>query len=98
MDEAKPNSPEDAGYTHGGGGYCRSCRAPIHWAEINGKRHPVDRAIDAGGNIILWKSPDGSLHGRVLKKGEPAPEGHPTRKSHFATCVNAKQHRRGGSR
>jgi hypothetical protein len=102
MDEPKPNSPADVGFTdpasrpplHTGPGFCRSCKAPIYWVDINGKGHPVDREISEKGNVVVWRKTNGYLHGRVLKKAEPVPEGCVTRLSHFATCPQARQHRK----
>jgi len=77
-----------------GPGVCRSCKAPIFWVDINDKMHPVDREITPDGNIVLWRKEEtGYLHGKVLKKNEVPPPGCVTRKSHFATCPNSKEHR-----
>ena len=73
--------------------YCRSCNAPIVWIVTEtGKKMPLDHAAVESGNIIIV---DRQAH--VLKAGEAVPEGTPRFKSHFATCVNAKQHRRKAS-
>ena len=65
---------------------CRSCGAPIEWAvSPAGKRLPLDVAFGPG-NLLL------DQHGvaRVVRDGEG------TRRSHFASCPNAGQHRRRG--
>lgn len=68
---------------------CRSCGKPVDWVTTeSGKKMPLDEKPDPSGNIVL-------IHGiaHVLKKGEEPLE-RPTRTSHFATCPNAKTHRK----
>lgn len=76
---------------------CRSCGAPIRWVETeNGRRMPIDPEPYTG------ESPAGLF---VLRERERAPSlaiatpplafpGEPLFRSHFATCPNAKEHRR----
>jgi hypothetical protein len=65
---------------------CRSCNARIRWVKTEGgKQMPVDAELVAGGNIELrnglavYVAPVAQVRRYV---------------SHFATCPNAKQHRR----
>jgi hypothetical protein len=63
---------------------CKSCGAPIEWAHTkNGKRVPLDPGTAENGNLRL--DDDGVVH--------HAP-GEGDRVTHFATCPNAKAHRR----
>ena len=69
---------------------CRSCDAPIEWAiTVKGSRIPLDPGEDDGGNIIV--DVDGIAH--VVGPGDNGRV--PRRRSHFATCPNAAQHRKG---
>ena len=64
---------------------CRSCGAEIEWAKTAaGKRIPLDAESVIEGNIEL--SEGGMV--RVVRNGSG------DRVSHFATCPNAKEHRR----
>lgn len=87
--------------------YCSSCSAPILWAQLlddDGQRQktpsgrmksiPVDFEPVAGGNVVVFHRPGQGIVCRVLKRGEQPPPGARTRVSHFATCPQAKQHRR----
>lgn len=70
---------------------CRSCDAPVVWKRTEaGKAMPIDPAPVAGGNVVLLD--DDQVH--VLHADESA-DGVDTYVSHFATCPNAKGHRRG---
>ncbi len=88
---------------------CRSCRAPIVWAETTqGRRIPLD-AEDMGG----WKAPTPAPDGNVMATGSrldpkfgsvmivqilgpgQAPAGETLYRSHFATCPQADAHRGG---
>jgi hypothetical protein len=67
---------------------CNSCQAAIIWATTaKGKAMPLDVEPSASGNIELrsgiahFVTPDQSALG-------------PRYISHFATCVNARQHRK----
>lgn len=73
---------------------CKSCRAAILWTVTeSGARMPVDFAPVVDGTIAIsvgehegrraWRS-------RVAQIGESVVR----RKSHFATCPNAKEHRK----
>lgn len=83
---------------------CRSCDAAVVWVETEaregkpGKRMPLDadpantsRAlkVDDGNLVMIGTTPDGTPIVRYVPKG---PNHY---RSHFATCVNAKAHRRG---
>jgi hypothetical protein len=72
-------------------GFCRSCNAPIYWVEWKGKKHPVDRAVTEDGNLQLFRRADDTVYAEhvaiVDRKGKAL------RKSHFATCPSAEQHR-----
>lgn len=78
---------------------CRSCSAPIEWAVTDKKmrRIPLDPLPDG-----LDRSPNANLAavGRKVPTGEvlvsAVGKDHPqaTRISHFATCPNAKRHRK----
>jgi hypothetical protein len=58
-------------------GQCRSCGAPIQWAElVSSKRHPFDRLVISGVQADL-------LGGRIIEEIESA-------HSHFVTCPDAK--------
>lgn len=69
---------------------CRSCQAPIRWKLTEaGKRMPIDRDPVPDGNVVLL---DGDrVH--VLHADEVADDV-PRYVSHFATCPNARGHRR----
>jgi len=70
---------------------CRSCGAPILWAETpKGKRIPIDPTPVPDGNIFLV-----TREGGRPPLAMPAITGNPDRwKSHFATCPNADKHRK----
>lgn len=83
---------------------CKSCGAEITWAwtETN-KRMPLDAEPSDKGNMeIIGRRDDPDEPPtpivRVLKQGEadtlPGLEPPPRYISHFATCVNASDHRR----
>lgn len=76
---------------------CRSCRAPIVWAQtVNGDAMPVNAAPDAGGNVMLGLE-RGQLKAHTLKRGQAAgarAAGRELYRSHFADCPDAKHHRR----
>ena len=77
---------------------CRSCGAPLLWALTErGRRIPLDRNPVPDGNIEIKETEDGPPISRVVSgQGTLSPGLFPaTRyKSHFATCPNAKRHRR----
>jgi len=65
---------------------CRSCRVPIEWVRTtSGKRIPLDIGEHPGGNIVLV---DGVAH------YVSADHDTPRRRTHFATCPHAADHRR----
>lgn len=71
---------------------CRSCGAPIFFVTTTkGHKMPIDRASVPDGNV--WVDPDT----KIAHVGNP-PAGALRFVSHFATCPNAKRHRRGGKR
>lgn len=72
---------------------CRSCGAEIEWARTEkGKSMPLDADPVKGGNIVV-ESRVATDHGMApLAKYVTAGEG--DRVSHFATCPEAKEHRR----
>lgn len=84
---------------------CRSCGAPVVWVETEakadkpGRRMPLDadperptKALKVdGGNIIFTGARSGSGAWLVRYVGV----GPGRYRSHFATCPNAKGHRRG---
>jgi hypothetical protein len=79
--------------------HCRSCGAEIRWVHtVSGATMPLDYHPVPDGNIVaVLPAPEGTEPlARVLGKDDPRPEGQPLFKSHFATCPNANQHRRGG--
>jgi hypothetical protein len=65
---------------------CKSCGTPIEWARTEkGKRIPLDLRVRAE-NANLFLDDEGVVHYVAPGEGE--------RISHFATCPNAKTHRR----
>lgn len=76
---------------------CNSCHAPVIWAETRtGKRMPVDTRPHPDGNVRIVAHPSGVQMAEVLGPLEVAAAEQPLHRSHFATCPNAAQHRRGG--
>lgn len=77
---------------------CRSCRAPLLWALTEkGRRIPLDRNSVPDGNIELEETDEGPPMSRVVPREDRILPGFfhtPRYKSHFATCPNAKRHRR----
>lgn len=71
-------------------GRCRSCGARIIWCStVRGKSMPVDWAPSDDGNLII----DGDGVARVIDL--LSPKDSPRHKSHFATCPDADEHRKG---
>jgi len=68
---------------------CRTCEAPILWAETPyGRPMPLDADPHPDGKWTF-------VAGKAWQAGEEDRRLHrPLRKSHFATCPNASQHRR----
>jgi hypothetical protein len=87
---------------------CSSCAAPIFWAQLldekgerirrqdgrGWKSIPVNLGHDPKGNVVLWDRKGQGIVGRVLRQGEAPPPGTKLRTSHFATCPDAKKHRK----
>lgn len=74
---------------------CSSCAAPIMWAKVtrSGARIPIDADPVAGGNVRVVAGD----RVEVLTKAEAeAAEraGVPLHVSHFATCPDAREHRK----
>jgi hypothetical protein len=66
---------------------------------VSGKAMPVDEAPSADGNIVLDSTPMQPvatvLSGAELATARAArPDQHRLRTSHFATCPNARAHRK----
>lgn len=77
---------------------CRSCRAPIVWAiTAQGYRMPVNEKPAADGNLAIdpLSKSSGFLAARYLKKDDELRPGEWRGTSHFATCPNAGEHRKG---
>lgn len=85
---------------------CRTCNAPIIWAITvpGGKRMPLDAAAlttaglqaDTRGAFALLQATDAPLAIGLDALPSNTLELEPTlRRSHFATCPNADEHRRG---
>jgi hypothetical protein len=77
---------------------CSSCGAEIEWGvTAKGRRVPLDsinREAPATPNLIVVGTfRNGTLAVDVAADGDERPR---TRVAHFATCPNAKQHRRRG--
>jgi len=67
-----------------GKGTCRSCGAPVEWAELtSGKRHPFD------GAIMPVQTQGSIISGRVIEFVDTD-----ITASHFQTCPQAKDWRR----
>lgn len=81
---------------------CRTCNAPIVWAETsNGKSMPVDAAPADDGNVLLYPRPGGGAYATVLSVADTAlaigglfPDERTLRTSHFVTCPNAEEWRK----
>jgi len=72
---------------------CTSCGATIRWVEmtLTGKHMPIDPQPHAQGNIFVYQM-GGRAHALIAPKFR---EGSVRYRSHFASCPNAKEHRRG---
>lgn len=76
---------------------CRTCGAPVEWARTAkaGKAIPLDVGEYANGNLdVIGRSEDGTPTVRVLTLDERLSAGRPLRRSHFASCPDAAEHRR----
>ena len=80
--------------------HCKSCDAEIIWAATIKKdgtpgKMPFDRVPDASGNYYLTRRANGDIFATYVGKGTEFPPGGQPRVSHFKTCPNADQHRKG---
>jgi hypothetical protein len=79
---------------------CKSCGAAIRWVTVvrahgRGERAmPIDAEPSATGNVLLTGRNDRGPVARVLGAGESGVAGTPLYLAHFASCPNAKQHRK----
>lgn len=73
---------------------CRSCQAPIVWAEIGGKRIPLDAQPVDGGNLAVRREAGGRLVARPITADHPPLPDEHAGITHFATCPNADRHRK----
>lgn len=70
---------------------CKSCGADMLYVTTeNGRQMPLDPVPCDDGNV--WIGDDGVA--RVMGKGDEGTVSMPLYKSHFATCVAAKTHRK----
>ena len=77
-------------------GKCKSCGAAIWWVEtVNGNMMPLDEKPVDDGNIVVSNGTGYVMHGDLFD--EPTVAG-PRFKSHFATCPNARTHRKKGAK
>jgi len=75
---------------------CRSCKALMFWVLTkNGKKMPIDAKPDPNGGLVVTLKADGELHAEAYMSSEPTHHGRNRYTSHFATCPNSSQHRRG---
>lgn len=67
---------------------CSSCGAPIIWCKFatSGKPAPIDAEPVPDGNLVM-------MPGAKVEAARAGADG-PLYKSHFATCPNAKAHRK----
>jgi hypothetical protein len=69
---------------------CGTCGAHITWARTpSGRPIPLDPEPVVGGNIRV-EDPGGACTARIEK-----PSDNPLYMTHFVTCPDAKEHRRG---
>ncbi len=73
---------------------CRSCHAPIAWVKMagTGKSNPLDPEPSPKGNIVV--SDLGAAAVGVSEADRLRAEGYSLYLSHFATCPNAKSHKK----
>lgn len=86
-------------------GVCRSCGEPIVWVETEARTSKPARMmpLDAGPDGMALNIDDGTgnlvFTGDTSVKGNPIvrmlPKGKGNRRSHFVTCPNRDQHRKG---
>lgn len=74
---------------------CRSCRASIFWATTaaTGKLMPIDADPNPRGNIVLNEDGKAVVISKNLFEGGDSGR-LVTYMSHFATCINARAHRK----
>ncbi len=73
---------------------CSSCKAKVIWCvTVNGKKMPVDVEPVVNGNIVLRKRGDKTM-ALYIGKNTQQREGEALYVSHFATCPNARHHRK----
>lgn len=91
---------------------CKSCGAPIFWAQLLGKDGkrvqrddkkgwkaiPVDHQPSLEGNVQLFHRTEHGIVCKVYRRPADAPPGAKLRMPHFATCPNADHHRKKGRR
>ncbi len=74
---------------------CRSCSAPVLWVTwASEKKMPIDTTPSPVGNVVVTHRQKENV--LFVEKFDPAL--HENRKrytSHFSTCPNADQHRKG---
>jgi hypothetical protein len=78
-----------------GDSQCRSCHAPLIWAEtVKGRHMPLDKQPAHDGNIRLdYSRGDYQPPIAIVVTGR-VPDNVKLYTSHFATCPNAAQHRK----
>lgn len=69
--------------------HCRTCGAPVFMLthETTGKKAPIDMEPIDGGNVVI----DLDVQEYAIVKGE---RGKLRYRSHFASCPDAKEHRK----
>ena len=68
---------------------CRSCEAPIIWADTqSGRKMPLDEQPTPAGNMVYVNGIARTVRYEDRRLARP------TYTSHFATCPNADTHRR----
>lgn len=95
---------DDRGRARHARGSCRSCHAPVLWVTFaSGKRNPLDLEPDpvAGDIMVIEREhTDRRIWRLALKLAneelrlEAVELGVPLRRTHFATCPDADEHRR----
>lgn len=72
---------------------CRSCGAPIFWAETEqGKSMPVDKDPRPDGNLALWFRGNGTPNPKLIVRHydeRAEAQGANRYSSHFASCAQA---------
>jgi hypothetical protein len=88
---------------------CRSCDAPMVWAETvatetkPGRKIPLNARVVSGKLEVLTAEGGnlrytGQTSGDGTKLVRYVPNGHGNLTTHFATCPNRAQHRKGGGK